>query len=191
MYKQFLGSAAVILTLIAFYPYIRSIIQGKTKPHVFSWIIWGSTTFIVFLAQLAEGGGYGAWVVGISGVITFFVAILAYFKDSDKDITKSDCLFFVIAMASLPAWHLTSDPKWAVIILTAVDVLGFGPTFRRGYYSPFGEQVIFFLIMALRNVLILFALENYSMTTVLFPMTLAIVCFLYSFMIFYRRRVKA
>jgi hypothetical protein len=49
---------AIALTLIAFFLYIRSI---------FSWIIWGCTTFIVFLAQLAAKGGVGAWAIGVSG----------------------------------------------------------------------------------------------------------------------------
>lgn len=60
MFKEFFGAVAIALTIMAFWPYIRSIHQGKTKPHVFSWIIWGSTTFVVFLAQLADAGGAGA-----------------------------------------------------------------------------------------------------------------------------------
>ena len=77
MYKQLLGAIAIGLTIIAYFPYIRSIIQGKTRPHVFSWVIWGTSTSIVFLAQLADKGGAGAWVIGVSGVISIYVAILA------------------------------------------------------------------------------------------------------------------
>ena len=77
-YKELLSAIAIVLTFLAFLPYIRSIFQGKTKPHVFSWVIWGSTTFIVFLAQLADKGGAGAWPIGVSGIITIYVALLAY-----------------------------------------------------------------------------------------------------------------
>ena len=77
VYKEIPSTVAIVLTLIAFFPYIRSIHQGKTKPHVFSWVIWGSTTFVVFLAQLADKGGAGAWPIGVSGVITLFVAFIA------------------------------------------------------------------------------------------------------------------
>ena len=65
MSKEFLSAIAIALTLIAFLPYIRSILRGKTKPHVFSWLIWGTTTFVVFLAQLADEGGVGAWPITI------------------------------------------------------------------------------------------------------------------------------
>ena len=189
MYKQLLGAIAIGLTIIAYYPYIRSIIQGKTKPHVFSWVIWGTSTCIVFLAQLADKGGAGAWVIGFSGIISIYVAFLAYIKRSDSSITRIDWLFFIVAMTALPIWYLTSDPLWAVVILTTVDVLGFVPTFRRSYILPFEEQLMFYMVMALRNFVVLSALENYSLTTVLFPATIAIACLIFSLMVVYRRRV--
>ena len=188
MYKQLLGAIAIGLTIIAYFPYIRSIIQGKTRPHVFSWVIWGTSTSIVFLAQLADKGGAGAWVIG---VISIYVAILAYIKRSDSTITRMDWLFFILAMASLPLWYLTSDPLWAVVLLTTVDVLGFGPTFRRAYARPFDEQLMFFVIMIARNFIVVLALENYSLTTVLSPATIAAVCVIFSLMVAYRRRVVA
>jgi hypothetical protein len=188
-FKQLLSAIAIGLTLIAYYPYIRSIIQEKTKPHVFSWVIWGTSTCIVFLAQLADKGGAGAWVIGFSGIISIYVAFLAYIKRSDSTITRIDWIFFTVAMTSLPLWYLTSDPLWAVVILTTVDVLGFAPTFRKSYIRPFEEQLMFYGVMAVRNLVVISALENYSLTTVLFPATIAAVCLIFSLMVVYRRRV--
>jgi len=51
--KEFFSAIAILLTFVAFIPYIRSILQGKTSPHAFSWIIWASVTFIVFPAATA------------------------------------------------------------------------------------------------------------------------------------------
>ena len=191
IYKQLLSVFAIGLTLFAYYPYILSIIQEKTKPHVFSWVIWGTSTCIVFLAQLADEGGAGAWVIGFSGVISIYVAYLSYIKRSDSSITRIDWIFFILAMASLPIWYLTSDPLWAVVILTTVDVLGFAPTFRRSYIRPFEEQLSFYVIMGVRNLVVVMALENYSLTTVLFPATIAVVCMIFSLMVVYRRRIVA
>jgi hypothetical protein len=129
--KEFLSGVAIVLTLAAFYPYIRSILSGRTKPHVFSWVIWGATTFIVFLAQLADDGGAGAWPIGVSGVITIGVAVLAFARRADTSITRLDWAFFLAAMSSLPLWWLTADPLSAVAILTLVDALGYGPTIRK------------------------------------------------------------
>jgi hypothetical protein len=189
MYKELFSAVAIVLTFIAFLPYIRSILQGKTKPHVFSWVIWGSTTFIVFLAQLADKGGAGAWPIGVSGIITIIVAFLAYINKSDSSITRIDWLFFIMAMSSLPFWYLTSDPLWAVLILTTVDVIGFGPTFRKAYVRPFEEQRTFYMLFVVRNSIAILALENYSLTTVLFPAVTAIACIKLILVISYRRRI--
>ena len=190
-YNEILSAIAIALTFIAFYPYIHSIIKGDTKPHVFSWVIWGSTTFVVFLAQLEAKGGVGAWPIGVSGGITIFVAIIAYIKRTDISITRTDWLFFVSAMSSLPFWYFTSDPLWTVVILTTVDVLGFGPTIRKAYSYPYSESLLFFALFTLRNLIVIMALESHSVTTVLFPAAIAAACIALMTMIMYRRRVLA
>jgi len=188
--KFFLSSLAIVLTAVAYLPYIRSIQQGQTRPHVFSWFIWGISTFVVFLAQLADKGGAGAWPIGLSGLITIYVAALAYRQMKVFDITAMDWCFLVVAISSLPLWYWTADPLWAVVILTTIDVLGFGPTFRKAYHHPFEEQLLFFVLMTIRNFLVILALENYSLTTVLFPAAVNIMCVLFIVMVVYRRRVS-
>lgn len=190
-HKEMLSALAIALTLTAFIPYIRSILCGHAKPHVFSWIIWGTTTFVVFLAQLEGNGGVGAWPIGVSGIITLLIAFLACTKSADIAITTSDWLFFVAAMTSLPFWFVTSDPLWAVIILTCVDVAGFGPTLRKAYDAPYSESLSFFALFTVRNLTVILALEYYSVTTVLFPAVIAAACILLMALVAYRRRVFA
>src|SRR5262245_50916787 len=134
MYKELLAAAAIVLTFVMFVPYIRSIHEGRTKPHAFSWIIWALGTFVVFLAQLAGQGGFGAWPIGVSGLITAYIAGLAYWNRTDTSITRTDWLFLAIALAALPCWLLTSNPLLAVVLLTGVDLAGFGPTFRYAFH---------------------------------------------------------
>jgi hypothetical protein len=187
-YKEILSAAAIVLTLVAFFPYVGSILRGTTRPHVISWIIWGATTFVVFLAQLEGKGGVGAWPIGVSGSITIGIAILAYGKRGDVAITETDWLFFLAALSSLPLWYLTSDPLWAVVVLTVVDVLGFGPTIRKAYSYPHSESVLFYALFAARNLLVVLALETYSLTTILFPAVIAAACMLLMALLTYRRR---
>lgn len=190
-YKEILSIAAIALTFIAFFPYIRAIIKGTLKPHVFSWIIWGSTTFVVFLAQLVDHGGVGAWPIGVSGIISLFIAWLAYLKRAALAITRTDRLFLVSALSALPLWYVTSDPLWAVVLLTVIDVLGFGPTLRKAYAFPHSESLLFFALFAARNLIVVMALEHYSLTTVLFPAVIAAACLLLMALIAYRRRTTA
>jgi hypothetical protein len=191
MYKEILSATGIVLTFLVFVPYIRSILHGQTKPHVFSWFIWALGTFVVFLAQIAGGGGLGAWPIGVSGIITGYVAVLAYSKRTDRSITKSDWVFLIVALAALPCWFFTSSPLSAVVILTGTDLAGFGPTFRSAYAHPHLERTGFYSLIALRNLIVILALEHYSLTTVLFPAAVGIACLIFVAMVFYRRRALA
>lgn len=191
LYKELFSALAILITFTAFIPYIRSIWSGKVKAHVFSWVIWGTTTFVVFFAQLEDHGGIGAWPIGISGAISILIAILAVYKHDDTSITRTDLTFFIAALSSLPVWYLTDDPLWAVIILTIVDLLGFGPTFRKAYDFPHQESLLFFFLFAFRNLLVVGALEHYSTTTILFPATIAFACLFLILLIIYRRHQVA
>ena len=185
--KEALGLFAIALTIYAFFPYIRSIQKGETKPHVFSWILWGTTTFIVFLAQYSDEGGAGAWPIGVSGLITLYVAGLAYVKKSDVTISKSDWIFFSIGVWSLPLWYITSDPLWAVVVLTFIDLVGFIPTFKKSYIRPHDEHLGFYVLMTARNFISVLALQNYSLTTVLFPAAVGLAALLFVIMVIARR----
>jgi hypothetical protein len=191
MLKQSLAAAAIGVTIMMFVPYIRSMQQGRTRPHAFSWIIWALVTFVVFLAQLAGHGGAGAWPIGVSGLITIYIAVLAYRRHADRHITRVDWVFLATALAALPVWALTSDPLAAVVLLTGVDLAGFGPTFRSAYQRPYDEPIGFYLLGTLRNTLAIAALEHYSLTTVLFPAAVAASNLVFVAMVVWRRRPAA
>ena len=190
-WKELLSIVAMLITLTAYFPYIRGIVQGRNKPHVFSWVIWGITTSIVFLVALAEDGGAGAWAIGVSAMLTIIIAVLAWLNRADNSITLLDRVFFITALSSLPFWYFTANPLWAVIILTTVDILGFGPTFRKVYSRPFEEQPSFFCLFMLQYIIVIIALENRSLTTVLFPSAMVSACLFVIILILYRRSVVA
>jgi hypothetical protein len=191
MLKRLFSAAAVALTFALFYPYVRSIVRGETKPHVLSWVIWSIGTFTVFFAQVADGAGIGAWAIGLSALITSYVALLSWVRRSDLSITPLDWGCLVAALLALPIWIITSSPLWAILTLTAVDLVGFGPTVRKAYTKPYEERIWFFLLGALRNAFVIAALERYSSTTVVFPAAIGVACLALAPFIAIRRQILA
>jgi hypothetical protein len=189
--NEALSAAAFLVTIALFADYIRSIRAAETVPHVFSWGIWAAGTVLVFTAQLAGGAGVGAWPIGFSGCVTGYIAYLAYCKRGQSSIRPVDWAFFVLAVCALPAWWLASDPLWAVVLLTVADLVAFGPTFRRAYHHPHQERAVFFALGALRNLLVVIALERYSWTTLLFPAAVGIACAALALFLYVRRRMPA
>lgn len=108
---------------------------------------------------------------------------------ADRSITGTDWFFLVAAMSSPPRWSATADPTWDVVVLTVVDLLGFGPTVRKVYADPHSESLAFFRIVAARKSVVVRALEHDAVATVLFPATIAVACMLLVFLILYRRRI--
>jgi hypothetical protein len=184
-----LSFIAIVLTFAGYFPYVRAIVRGESKPHVFSWIVWGMTTFIVFFAQLEGGGGKGAWPIGVSGAIAITVAILAWMRRADSSITRSDWIFFSMALTSIPLWYFTATPLWSVVVLTSADVLGFGPTLRKAYDHPYEENLTFWWMFTVRNSVAIAALETFSLTTLMFPVVTGVTCLLLVLLVAYRRRV--
>ena len=187
-YKPWLGMLASALTVLAYAPYLLAIARQRVQPHVFTWMIWGTATLLAFAATLQEGGGSGAWVIGLSAAISFMVAALAYVKRADVKISPLDVAFFIGALAAVPLWFWTNDPLSAVLLLTLIELLGFAPTFRKAWHAPYSESISFLLLLTLRNVLILAALEQVSLSTTLFPAAAGVACLALVAMMIWRRQ---
>jgi len=187
--KEVTGVLALAVTLALFIPYVRSVLAGRTRPHVFSWLIWGFGTCAVASAQISAGGGYGGWVILVSGLISIYIGHIAFRHKGDRAIRSVDWSFVALALIALPAWALTDDPLWAVALLTLADLLGFGPTVRNAFQNPFDEPVWFYMLAAGRNALVVLSLESLSWTTGLFPVSIGVACLLMATLLIWLRRV--
>ncbi len=172
-YKVGLTVFAVGIGIVSILPYYRDIFKKKTKPHVFSWFLWGLLTAIAFFAQLAKGGGVGSWVTGFTSLSCFFIAVLSLYR-GEKDITTLDWVSFILAIFGIVLWQLTNNPLTAVLIVTAVDALACVPTYRKGYFKPFEETVSTYVLSSVKFIPGFFALESLNLTTWLYPVSIVV-----------------
>lgn len=185
---EFLGGIAVAIGLFGYAFYVRGILQGKVKPHAFTWFVWGLLTAIAFVAQITEGGGAGAWVTGVTAFCSFCFALIGLGASSRIFITKSDWVFFVGALLTIPIWYLTGDPLWSVIVITVTDAVAFAPTFRKAFYHPTTENAPTYALSGLKFIISLLALESFTWTTALYPASLVLANLAFVAMIIWRRR---
>lgn len=185
--KTFLGITATLLALYSYIPYFRDIFAGKTKPHALSWFVWFLLTAIAFVAQIKDNGGAGAWVTGFTAIVAFAIFIAAIAR-GEKNITKSDWLCLVGSFLAMGLWAITDSPLTAVILITVIDALGFAPTFRKAFRRPQEETMITFALSAIKFVIAIAALSNYSTVTVLYPASLVLMNGLFVAMLIIRRK---
>ncbi len=186
-FQEIIGWTTVILGLAAYIPYFRSIYKNETKPHVFSWFIWGLLGAIAFFAQLAGGAGPGAWVNGMTAFICFAIAVTALFR-GEKNISRSDWITFITALASIPLWLITNNPLYAIILVTIIDALGFYPTFRKSWSKPQEESALTYALSGTKYLISLFAIEQYTTTTVLYSASLVMMNWLFVAMVIWRKK---
>ena len=71
-------------------------------------------------------------------------------------------------------WWITGNPLGAVIIITLTDIIAYIPTFRKGYRRPFEETASLFGLDGIRALVSVFALEVFTLTTALYPLSVVI-----------------
>jgi membrane-bound ClpP family serine protease len=170
---EIFGLLAALLGFVLHVPYLIQTIRGTIKPHPFSWILWALLTFIAFFAQFLDNAGPGAWVTGVVGTMTLLIA-LASTKNGFQNIKRADIAMFVIGLFTIPLWIATEDPTLSVIIVVAIDLIAFAPTYRKSYYNPYDEPLYLYSWNVLRHVITLFAIVNITIATALFPFMVAI-----------------
>lgn len=188
--KELIGFLSVTVFIGGEAIYVWSIYHGRTRPHVFSWIVWGLLTGVAFFAQRVEAAGAGAWAAGVTSVVCLFIAVVALFK-GEKTITKSDTVAFVCGLTSIPIWRATGNPLYAVLIVSAAEVFAFYPTIRKSWRKPWEEPAIPYALDMVKYILSLLAMENYSLTAVFYPYFVSAVQIFFIAMLIYRRRVLA
>lgn len=188
--KNVIGFIAVALVFVGYIPYFRDILKGKTIPHVYSWILWGFVTAVAFALQVSAGAGIGALVTLTVVFMTVGVVILSFYLHRSKfDITFLDTLFLILGFVSLGIWLIAKDPVLSIVVATTTDLLAFVPTIRKTWKKPYSETLSTSIITTFRFALAIFALQAYSIVTILYPIAWALGNAFFSAMIIYRRSV--
>ncbi|MFA6888075.1 MAG: hypothetical protein WC254_01105 [Candidatus Woesearchaeota archaeon] len=187
-YKVIIGIIAVSVGVISYIPYTKSTIKGITKPHAFSWLIWSVIAAITFAAQLSGGAGPGAWISAVATISCFIIFLMAL-KKGEKNIVLLDWLSLGGAAISLFCWYLTNSPLMTVIIITIIDCFGFIPTIRKSYFAPAEENTSLYALSSLSYLATLFAMNTYSIITILNPFVMVIANSSFAFLLLWRRKI--
>lgn len=187
MTKEVASGLAIILIVIGYAPYIRDTVSGKTKPHIFSWLIWTIVTSVIYALQVSAGAGAGSWVT-LGLVFLLLIILLLSIKNGSSVIKKIDVLFFILALLAIPLWLIVDQPVFSIILLSSIDMLAFVPTIRKSWEDPYSETLSLYVVTTFRHVLGVYALAQYNIITALFPVTWIVANALLSVILVIRRK---
>lgn len=190
MEKELFGVAATGIAIIGYILYARSVLQGRSRPHVFSWFVWGIISGITFAVQFAERAGAGSWVTAVGGVGCLLVFGLALRKGIRK-FSRIDWTCLTLALLGVGLWVVTDVPLTAAIMVTLADAIAYVPTYIKGFRLPFEEHLAPYIIGAIIPLLAIPAIERYVLANWLSPASLIITNAAFVTMILLRRRTTA
>lgn len=188
--KEILGFVAVVLTFVAYVPYYRDILRGKTHPHVYSWALWGLLTVLIVALQLQDNVGPAVFVTMAAGLLCLGVVVLGL-KYGKRDITYSDKVIAVMALVAMGFWLLADQPVVSMLLVITADLLAFVPTVRKSWNKPYSETLSLYVTNTLRFGLTLLAVREYTVLTSLWLVFWITANALFSLMVVVRRKQLA
>ncbi|MFA7209090.1 MAG: hypothetical protein WC120_02280 [Parcubacteria group bacterium] len=181
---------ATALTVYAYIPYFRDIFRNKTKPHLYTWVVWVITEGTAATAIWHSGGNYAAFSFAADTVLVAAVGLLSL-KYGTKNITRGDTAVFAAALLAVIIWWLLESPLLAVLMVAIIDGLGYAPTIRKSFADPWSETLSFWFMMAAINVLAIISIADYNLVTIAYPAVILVANISVWSVCFFRRKPAA
>lgn len=187
-FKPAMGALSVIIMLVAYSIYIWQTARAEgVRPHPFSWFLWGFVTGVVYLVQIAQGGGAGSWVVGFTAAFCLLIGAVSLFKHRWR-FSLFDWMSLGAGLLVFGYYLLSKNPTWSAILATTTDVIGYASTIKKGWAEPHKDSATSFALNSAKFVPSLLALGSYSLSTWLYPATLVLMNGAVATMLLLRRR---
>jgi hypothetical protein len=168
------GYIAGIVSLVAFVPYILSILRKETRPNRASWFIWLVVSLIIALSYREAGADY-AFIVPIAySTGTTIIASLSL-KYGTGGWTRFDRICLIGAGGGLAMWVMFNSPMSALLICLFMNFLGTLPTIRKAYYQPETENGLAWTLFSLGTLLNLLAIEEWTFSMAVYPVSMVFI----------------
>ncbi len=186
-YKIFLWIITILMVFYGYFAYIRDILKWKTKPHLFSWIIFVILDVISVLVQYNAWAWPWVWWTVATTLVAATVMILAL-KYWEKHIKTSDIISFILAIITVILYTQVSDPTYSMIFVLIIITLAFYPTVRKSYNKPSEETLIMYIFAWIRSFIWIFATTSISFLTIWLPVYVVLINTLFIWMVLFRKK---
>jgi hypothetical protein len=147
--------AAIVISLIAYIPYIIDMFKGKCRPHNYTWITIFLVTISVAYTQVIGGAGPAAIPTIVGCLINGFILLLSLTKYGTNDVVLIDKICLAVSVLGVLSFLVFRDqPILSLAIVSIAEVSSFIPTFRKTKNDPYSESLpsYYLLIVKLSDI---------------------------------------
>lgn len=165
----FMGVLAGVISLLAYIPYIASIIRRETIPSRTTWWILFFVGIVTLITYRESGASNTIFfLVGdVFGAFLTAVLSILYGKDGVKLFDK---MCFLGAILSLGLWVIFQEnPAIAFSSSLTVEIVAMIPTIRKVHLNPFEEDTAAWVLTFFAAAANLYAIETWSFIVAFYP----------------------
>lgn len=136
-----------IIGILAIVPYIKSILDGRTKPQLVTWAIWATLAIIMTVSAFWSGQTASA-ILSLQNAVGCSAVIAISWRRGSLSVSRSDVVYLLGAVAGILSLVVLRDPVIALIVSVSVDAMAFIPTLIHGWQAPHEENLPSFALSA-------------------------------------------
>lgn len=189
----FLGVISQFILAISIVPYVISIFRGTVKPNRISWFIWSIIGFAFWLITPPTADEATKMLTVIFMINPTIIFILTIFKGKNIKPDNLEKFSLIIGISSILVWYLFKDSSGVFPITIAIfaDLCALIPTLRFVFRTPDEETPLTWIFFFLGSLITVFAIENYTLESILLPVYMTIGSFFVVFpLVQYRIKMK-
>ncbi|MFA6253284.1 MAG: hypothetical protein WCV69_03400 [Patescibacteria group bacterium] len=170
--KALFSTISGILFVLAFVPYIHSIVKGPTKPAKTSWLIWASMDTVLFMGMLAKHTINGQIIGAICGAWIVFAFAMKY---GVPGWTKIDKICLGGTIMAMLLWAISGNPVVGIVTSLGSGLLGSVPTFMSTWQDPSRENKLAWTLYFISCVFAVLAISDWTLASAGQPLVFAFI----------------
>lgn len=185
-----LGIASGTLLIGATGPYLLDILKGKTKPERATWWIWLLLNAVAVAAQFGAGATWSL-LMSLGQLLTTAIIAVLSLKHGYGRFHRKDGLAMLAAIAGIGLWWWLESPLSALLVVIAIDFIGFWLTLAKAWKAPETETLVTWVVCTFAAALAVISVGKIELDKLLYPTYIMIGNAVLVVAIVTRRRVKA
>lgn len=181
--KTILSICSGLTFIVAFFPYILAIVQGKTSPRKATWLVWAVGDIIILAGMIAKGTISGLMVGAVLGATTTFLLSL---KFGETGWTNRDKVCISLAAIAFALWQYSGDSNLGIALSLTALVIAVWPTYVSAWHKPENEDKLGWILFNLANVFAILAIPTWIFANVAPPVTFMVIDVPMLYMLFVR-----
>jgi hypothetical protein len=174
--SQILGHVAQFILAVSILPYTISIFRGTVKPNRVSWFIWAVIGFAFWIITPSTADEVTKMLTVIFMVNPSIVFILTLFKGEFIKPDNLEKFSLVVGLSAIAVWYFFRQSSGLFPISMAIfaDFCALLPTLRFVFVAPQQETPLAWILFFLGSFIALFAIEIYTLESMMLPVYMAI-----------------